>query len=329
MLMFAFAPAFSLVSAEETDTAEEGGYVVVAVSDTCGEHFPKESSDRDHYDKVADLIEGTGTDHYLGVGDLQHNFGVLEDYLKYYDSEFGRLMDITYPVPGNHDYYWDAEQYEEHNNPWSSSNGSGFRDYFHDRLLQLGTDPDLLQYFYYSFDIGTSWHVIALNSIIALNYDYTVEGSPAYLQYEWLKQDLLDHPNDQFRGTIVYFHHPLYDWELPPTDKWPNVGLIPIWDLLHENGADIVLNGHAHNYQRWGPQDAYGNYDEQGIRQYIVGAGGYYTNNLGKPPQPANFAWGQDGEFGVLKLTLFDDSYRFEYVSISGEVLDSGDVPLN
>lgn len=304
-------------------------YVVVAVSDTCGEHFPKELSDRDQYDKVADLIDAMDTEYLLAAGDLQHDFGVLEDYLKYYDSEFGRLRDITYPIPGNHDYYWDAEQYQDHNNPWSSSNGSGFLDYFSDRLEQISTDPATLEYSYYSFDIGTNWHVIALNSIIAIDYNYTEVGSPAYLQYEWLKQDLAEHPNDQFRGTIAYFHHPLFDWELPPSDMWPSLELIPIWELLDESGVDIVINGHAHNYQRWAPQDAYGNYKEDGIRQYIVGAGGYYTNNLGKPPQPTNFDWGQDKEFGVLKLTLLDDSYVFEYISISGEVLDSDEVPLH
>jgi len=93
--------------------------------------------------------------------------------------------------------------------------------------------------------------------------------------------------------------------------------------------VDIVFDGHAHNYQRWAPQDAYDNFKAYGVREFIVGTGGYYMNNLGHPSQPANFVAGQDQSFGVLKLTLSPGGYSFEFISVSGEVLDSGSVECN
>ena len=91
----------------------------------------------------------------------------------------------------------------------------------------------------------------------------------------------------------------------------------------------MVLNGHAHNYQRWAPQDAFGNYKADGVREFVVGTGGYYMNNLGHNPMPANFDAGQDQEFGALELTLMEGSYLFQFVGLSGDVLDSGTFAAN
>ena len=292
-------------------------FVIGAAGDICGTHLAWNNPQRHQYDNVADLLVAMGVEKFLMLGDAQHEDGFLADYLTYYDAEFGKLLDITCPVPGNHDYYWDGWA---PNNPHSISNGSGYFGYFGEIA-----HPPLG---YYSFDLGP-WHLIALNSPLVFDYDYTVPGNPGNEQWEWLKQDLADHPNSKYPGTIVYFHHPLYDWETPNSPQWSSPELVPIWDLLYANHVDIVLNGHAHNYQRWAPQDAYGNFKADGIRQFTVGTGGYYMNNLGHPPKPANFIWGQDGDFGALKLKLFADSYSFEFVSITGSALDSGSFACN
>src|SRR3712207_9448313 len=45
----------------------------------------------------------------------------------------------------------------------------------------------------------------------------------------------------------------------------------PLWEALYAAGADVVLNGHDHNYQRFAPQDPEGRADPQrGIRQFVV-----------------------------------------------------------
>lgn len=315
MICMTFLPAGS--SAGPTTPKVVPEHVVGAVGDICGTHLAWNNPQRSQYDNVADLLMSMGLEKFLMLGDAQHEDGLLSDYYTYYDSQFGKLMNITAPVPGNHDYYWDAWQ---PNNPHTTYNASGYFGYFGD----IAYPP----YGFYSFDLG-SWHFIALNSPLMFDYNMTEPGNPANLQYEWLKADLASHPSTRYPGTIVFFHHPLFDWETPNAPGWASPELIQIWDLLYKSGVDIVLNGHSHTYQRWEPQDAYGNYKADGVREFIVGTGGYYLNNLGHNPKPSNFVWGQDQDFGAMKLSLYRGSYDFQFVSIDGKVLDSGHILCN
>ena len=48
-----------------------------------------------------------------------------------------------------------------------------------------------------------------------------------------------------------------------------------IWSILDKAGADVVLNGHDHIYERFAPQDDNAKLDvEHGIRAFIAGTGG-------------------------------------------------------
>jgi hypothetical protein len=81
---------------------------------------------------------------------------------------------------------------------------------------------------------------------------------PQTPQYEWLRADL---EASDAQCTLAFWHHPRYDWR--PWQKWvteddptPNGGsevrpLIPLWELLYGRGADVVLVGHNHVYNRW------------------------------------------------------------------------------
>jgi len=290
-------------------------YRLAAAGDIGMDTFPGNNPSRCQYDDVANLISGMGVDGFLMLGDGQHNWGTLEEYQTYYDTYFGDMMDMTYPAVGNHDYY-------------KSSTAEGFFTYFNDRLVQLCTDEKGLQYGYYSFDLG-SWHIIALNS--RLGHTWGIPWSPddpgpAEWQFEWLESDLAKHPNKKYSGTIVIMHHPYYDWEPYWTAEWaPDeyTWQLPIWELLYKSKVDLVLSGHNHNYQRWLPQDPYGNYDANGIRMIVAGTGGAYNWAFNHPPQPANMVVGIDDSFGALKLTLRDGSYDIEFVSTGGLVLDS------
>jgi len=304
-------PAF----APSAEAAKPAVYQLGAVGDIGMDSLPHNNWRRVQYDDVSDLLLSMKLDGFLLLGDAQHNWGTLEEYQQYYDQYFGRLMNITYPAVGNHDYY-------------KSDNASGFFTYFHDRLVQITTDPMGLQFGYYSFDLGT-WHIVCLNS--RLGHTWGIPWSPdnpgpAEWQFEWLKNDLASHPSSKFSGTIVYLHHPYYDWETYWTAEWypdESTWQLPIWQLLYANHVELVLGGHNHNYQRWAPQDPYGNYDPNGIRQVVVGTGGAYLWDFNHPPQPANLLKAIDTSFGALKLTLYDGSYDLEFVSIEGKVLDS------
>jgi hypothetical protein len=92
----------------------------------------------------------------------------------------------------------------------------------------------------------------------------------------------------------------------------------PLWDLLYDNGADVVLNGHDHNYQRFAPMDKTGQRDESmGIRQFIVGSGGgsmYSVASVG-----GNLEAAQTGTRGVLRLTLKEGGYDWQFIPEAGK----------
>src|SRR5205823_1099931 len=122
---------------------------------------------------------------------------------------------------------------------------------------------------YYSFDLGT-WHVVAINSEIS-----TKDSSP---QAEWLRADLAEH---LAMCTLAFWHEPLFS-----SDKGHQTpSMRPIMQILYDAGADLVLDGHHHTYERFAPQDPQGHADPEGVRQITVGTGGYsVTHNDGSAP---------------------------------------------
>lgn len=309
LFVVAVMAAMALLPVQGSATPEHKNvYVVGAIGDIAGDHLPSNNWGRGQYDDTARLITDMELPMLLMTGDAQHNWGTLDEYMAYFDHYYGALKPIMYPVPGNHDYY-------------DSPVAQGYFDYFGD-YARSSTG-------YYSFDLG-SWHIVALNSNIARRGDGATPGTP---QYDWLANDLATHPHKDYSGVLAYFHHPRFDWEKYQEANWYPAdagGQVPFWELLYSYGVDIVLNGHAHNYQRWAPQDPQGNYDPNGIREFVVGTGGYYLNELGHGEQPANLEYAQADQFGVLKLSLYDGGYDFAFTSISGQVLDSGNgVPVH
>src|SRR5205823_1172531 len=83
--------------------------------------------------------------------------------------------------------------------------------------------------------------------------------------------------------------------------------------------------GHAHNYERFAPQDASGNLDlVKGIIELIAGTGGdsLFPFNAARAP---NSVIGNDSTFGVLKLTLQPTSFYWQFIPIAGQTFtDSG-----
>jgi hypothetical protein len=97
-----------------------------------------------------------------------------------------------------------------------------------------------------------------------------------------------------------------------------------LWQALDEAGAEIVLAGHDHNYQRWAPQTPSGTRDEaRGIREFVVGTGGRSHYALGSPP--ANVETFNGDTFGILQLTLHPTNYDWVFVPEAGKTFtDTG-----
>ncbi len=244
---------------------------------------------------TAKLVDGIDGSTVLTLGDNAYPEGSAEDFEECYDSAWGRFKDRTKPSPGNHEYDTEGAQ--------------GYFDYFG----KAAGDPDRG---YYSFNLG-QWHIVALNSNCEEVPGGCEEASP---QLGWLKADLA--ANDDKKCTLAYMHHPRFSSGKEHGDTHY---VRPLWEALYEAGAEVVLSGHEHNYERFAPQDPEGRADpRRGIREFVVGTGG------GKGHYPisepiANSEVHNDETYGVLKLTLRPKSYEWRFVPEEGETFsDSG-----
>jgi hypothetical protein len=289
------APSDAVVASAQAPTV-----TIAAVGDIACKDPPKNNRSVCQYDDVAAAITRGDYDAFLALGDDQYEYGRYRDFLDNYDVYFGKLLPRTYPVPGNHEY--------------GTENAAGYFRYYGGR----GHSPDG----WYSFDLG-SWHVIALNSAVCSPY-YGAPCGPGTPQYEWLKRDLATHPNADYPCTLAYWHHPRWDWEHYQNNAWVDSfdydRAQPFWDLLVGAGADLALSGHNHSYSRWLPMDEHGDYDPNGVTQFIVGTGGRNLNAFGNQnTKPLTFVTGQSKAFGFLQLKLREGSYDWKWISAPGQ----------
>ena len=294
-----------------------GPVVIAAAGEIACSQLPYLPADTDHcqYDNTARLLHPNELSAVLALGDNQYYSGSFNEYLAYYDTTWGQVARaITEPVPGDHEY---------NENP--DSNAPGYRKYW-------GTGKAGAEGLgYRSLDLpsgctpgeGVCWHVVALNSELCLRAGGcgpAVPGTTAGAgndMYRWLKQDLAAHPNSAYGCTLAYWHHPLYAFSSVHATT-PEVQ--PLWNLLYAAGADVVLNAHAGNYERWAPQDTAGHHDPaRGIREFVVGTGGVKKEPLQAGPWPATLAAAQDKTFGVLEIELLGSGFTWRWVSASGQ----------
>jgi hypothetical protein len=241
---------------------------------------------------TAELL--SGADAVLALGDLQYNNGALDKFMMGYDPSWGRYAAITYPAVGNHEY--------------GTPSAQGYFDYW----ASKGRPSGGVGAGYYSFDLG-SWRVISLNSNCSLVP--CLEGTP---QNDFLEQAVVTTQP----CILAYWHHPLYNsGSVHGASISP--GVPAFWDDLLAARADIILNGHEHNYQRYAQQDRAGQATPDGIREFVVGTGGKSHYGLVDVKDP-NYEFGNATDFGVLKLQLGANSYSWEFVAVNGAVLDSG-----
>lgn len=245
-----------------------------------------------HQQQTSDLALSLNPTAVLTTGDNQYESGSLSQYQTYYAPTWGRLDSIVYPVPGNHEY--------------NTAGAAGYFSYFQSRFNVL--DPQSRGY--YSYDLG-SWHLIALNSQISVG-----AGSA---QEQWLRADLAAHPTS---CTLAYWHHPRFS---SGTVHGNNTSMQPLWQALYDAQADLVLNGHEHNYERFAPQSPVGIADSNGIREFVAGMGGKDFHSFGAPITNSQFR--NNTSFGVLKLVLHPQSYDWQFISDTNQIIDSGTSP--
>ena len=234
-------------------------------------------------EETARLLDGiAGT--VFTAGDNSNEVGSTLNYSQCFDPAWGRHKDRIYPAVGNHDYL--------------TSTGAPYFNYFGERA----GDPDKG---YYSYDIG-SWHIVVLNSVC----EYEGGCGANSPQMEWLRADLAANPSE---CTLAIWHYPLFT----SAARGGNAVVRPFWDALYEAGADVIINGHDHHYERFAQMDPNGKLDEKrGIRQFIIGTGGAGVRAIGSFADNSEYRILYT--YGVLKLTLKQGSYLWEFVPQAG-----------
>jgi acid phosphatase type 7 len=254
---------------------------------------------------TSDLAISLNPTAVLPLGDDQYELGNLSDFQTIYGPSWGRLNPIAHPVPGNHEYGYIGTAIQP-------TGGQGYFTYFGDRGHPLSPGCTNLCTSWYSWNIG-SWHMVALDSQCGV-----VGGcNPGSPQYQWLLNDL---NSSTAKCTLAYWHIPIYS---SSTDHQPDMQAI--YKLLYDKKADVVLNGHAHFYERFAGQDAAGNADPaNGIPEFIVGSGGRSFFAMRATPS-ANSVSQIANTFGILRMTLSNGGYSWRFVpSNAGGLTDSG-----
>ena len=221
------------------------------------------SSGDESVSRLLDTLPGT----VVIPGDTEQNHGYAAEFEGCYDPSWGRHKARTKSAVGDHEY--------------SSGAADGYFDYFGSTMGEHGKG-------WYSYDRG-AWHIVVLNS----NCEFVGGCGPGSEQYQWLQQDLQEHA-----GSCVgaYWHHPRFSAGGTHGNKLNGQ---PFWDLLYQYGAEWVLGGNDHNYQRFAPQTPTGELDrDRGMRQFVVGVGGTMHYPLGTPLP--NTEVQNSGTFGVL-----------------------------
>lgn len=225
------------------------------------------------------------------LGDNAYESGSAQEFSDCYGPSWGRVLGRTaFAVAGNHDY--------------GTRDAAAFKAYFGAAAAPHGVT-------WFSRDLGT-WHVIVLDADCG-----QVGGcGPDSPEGRWLRADLAA---STARCTLALWHQPRFSSGLHGNDT----SVAPFWDALYAAGADLVLNGHDHDYERFAPQDPAGRADPgRGITEMVVGTGGAALRDFG--PDAANTVVRSSFAHGVLALTLHPTGWSFRFISTDGSFSDEG-----
>jgi hypothetical protein len=99
-----------------------------------------------------------------------------------------------------------------------------------------------------------------------------------------------------------------------------------MWQTLDTAGAELVVSGHEHDYERFARTHSDGTVAAGGVRQFVVGTGGAMLRSFGSVARNSLVRW--NGSHGILELTLGPTSYQWRFVPVAGSTfLDTGSSP--
>lgn len=241
--------------------------------------------------EVAALVESWEPDFIITTGDNNYPSGSAETidahlgqfyhgFIYPYVGDYGEGADINrfFPSLGNHD--------------WDTSSAQPYLDYFD----LPGNER------YYDFTWGAV-HFFALDSDTR---EPDGVGSSSK-QAEWLKAQLAA-STEPF--NIIYMHHAPYSSGLHGSIDWMQ------WPFA-EWGADLVLAGHDHTYER---------IEHEGIFYVVNGVGGASIYPFGVPVEGSQVRYNE--AHGAMLVEAGEASLHIEFVNSSGDLIDQFEAPL-
>ena len=269
-----------------TPTADPDAVVMVGAGDIaeCSGTAPNQTPSVGPM-QTADLLDTMPNPPVFTLGDNVQEDGAASEYSNCYEPTWGRAKNRTRPAAGNHEYMTGA--------------GANYYSYFGAAAGDPGKG-------YYGYDAGPHWRVVVLNSECA--YVSCAVGSP---QERWLRAELTAHAG---KNVLAMEHKPRFT--SGPGGDHPEIQ--PLWEALYEYGADLILTGHDHVYERQAPLDPSGQRDDRyGIRQITVGTGGARLESWAKVRSTSEVR--DNTTWGVLRLALHSGSYDWKFLPVAGK----------
>lgn len=255
---------------------------------------PLRSSADSNAHKTAELVDrqlalSGANSNVLTLGDNAYFAGLTIGYTTCYRPTWGRFIDKTFAIPGNHDY--------------EKGGDNNYFDYFGPKASPAGAGPDRSGY--YRLD-QNGWTVFALNS--------NIDASAASPQGQWLKKELAT----ASPCIAAAWHFSRFT----SAADGDNTTMTQLWDMLDQAKADVVLQSHEHHYERFAPMTASGAMVAgSGIRSFVVGSGG--ADNYGFAGVRAG-SEKQVQAYGVMRLSLSAGKAAWRFTDTNDQVQDQG-----
>ena len=237
---------------------------------------------------VQRVLDADPTAWAFNAGDLTYH-GTMQEQRDWYHPTWGAFLERTLFTMGNHD---------------RASNTPGADYYAYTRAER-----------YYARPLGQWWRIYVLNTE---NVD--LGGADPAAQLEWLKGDIAAHPNVH---KLAMWHIPMFSNVCGMHKKamvFPGkVG--PWWQVLQQAGAEFVISGHVHRYERFARMLRNGTASSSGMRQFVIGSGG--LNNM---PVLSRHPLCQSAVVarGIMRFDLYRDRYEWSFIDTANVVRDRG-----
>ena len=239
---------------------------------------------------VAALVKSWNPDLIITTGDNNYPDGTAETI----DSHIGQFFhEFIAPYIGSYGEGGQENRFFPSlgNHDWHSKGAQPYLDYF--------TLPGNERY--YDFSYGPV-HFYALDSD-SREPDGVGRTSQ---QAVWLQNQLAVSTSP---WNIVYFHHAPYSSGMHGDVDWMQ------WPFA-EWGADVVLSGHDHTYER---------ILRDGITYFVNGLGGKSKYSFFGVIDGSQMRYNQD--YGAMLVEASENAIRFQFINRLNEVIDTFEIP--